>query len=234
MRMPARDVQPMPPYSRPQEVFVRLAITGAYGSGKTTLARVAADKFHLRFDPPAEMRDPWSRPAPALGCSGAELIELTIRRLIDRSAAEHGDRIVSDGSLLHDWVFAKTLMLHGAAPEIADEPTTKCRAAAERLLEPTRRAILMRLATQYDFVVHLPIEFPLAQSHPPVSEGFRARSDSYLLAEFAAAGVKPCPVRGEPDVRLSRISALVGNPRSDASDTRPQFHSSPSPRRPTT
>lgn len=213
---------------------MRLAIIGAYGSGKTTLARLAADQFRLRFDPPAEMRDPWSRPGPVLECSGPELIELTIRRLIDRSAAEYGDRIVSDGSLLHDWVFAKTLLLHGAAPEFADEPTAKCRATAERLLEPTRRAILMRLSTQYDHVVHLPIEFPLAQSRPPVSEGFRTRSDSYLLAELAAAHVTPIPVRGGVDVRLNRIAALVANLRSDNSAMQPQFHSSPSPRRLTT
>lgn len=191
---------------------MRLAIIGAYGSGKSTLARAAAERFGLRSDPLPPMQDPIGVPKTATRCSPAQLVELTVRRLIERSAREHGQRWVSDGSILHDWVFAKTLLLHGTDPDAAPRPTIAGRGLVDGLLEPTRRAIRASIVDRYDTVVHLPIEFALSESAPPVTESFRWRSEEYLAEELELAGIRPERVVGPVGERLHQLDALLAVP----------------------
>jgi len=191
---------------------MRLAIIGAYGSGKTTLARAAAERFGLRLDALPAMQDPFGISKAATACSPAQLVELTVRRLIERSAAEQGEHWVSDGSLVHDWVFTKTLLLHGADPETSPQPTIAGRGLVNGLLEPTRRAIRAALAGRYDAVVHVPIEFEMSERTPPVSEAFRTRSEQYLAEETSLAGLHFHTVTGTVAERLDRLGALLAVP----------------------
>jgi hypothetical protein len=188
---------------------MRLAITGAYGSGKTTLAAAAAARFNLRLDSLPPMRDPLGVQKAAAACAPAQLVELTVRRLVERSGREHGHRWVSDGSLIHDWVFAKTLLLHGTDPDMAPQPNIAARGLVNGLLEPTRRAVRASLKGRYDVVVHLPIEFPMSEEAPPVSEAFRSRSEEYLAEELDLAGLRPHVVTGTVQDRLDQISELI-------------------------
>jgi len=188
---------------------MRLAITGAYGSGKSTLVRAAAERFGLRSSPLPAMQNPLGIEKPATHCTPAQLVELTVRRLVDRSDQEHGTHTVSDGSLVHDWVFAKTLLLHGTDPQVRPAPTIAGRGLVDGLLEPTRRAIRASLGIRYDVVVHLPVEFPMDEERPPVTEAFRARSDEYLAEELAAAGIRPHVLRGSVGDRLDQLHDLI-------------------------
>ncbi|WIE83473.1 AAA family ATPase [Curtobacterium sp. MCPF17_021] len=195
---------------------MRLAITGAYGSGKSTLAKAAAERFGLQAEALPPMQDPFGSRKAATGCSPAQLVELVVRRLIERSARESGDLWVSDGSLVHDWVFAKTLLLHGVDPDAAPRPTIAGRGLVNGLLEPSRRAVRSSLHDRYDVVVHLPIEFAMTETAPPVSESFRTRSEEYLAEELALAGLRPKTVTGSVEDRLEQIAALVAVPTATA------------------
>lgn len=186
---------------------MRVAITGAYGSGKTTLVRAFARERGLAVEPVQAMQDPWgSPPKAATACTGPELVELTVRRLLDRVAAESSTAdSVSDGSLVHDWVFAKTLLLHGSRADHREPPSRLQQDEVNDLLRPVRLAVRSRLAARYDVVAYLPISFAMTEPAPPVSEQFRVLSDRYLLEELAAAGIGPITVTGTPAERVARL-----------------------------
>jgi hypothetical protein len=189
---------------------MRLAITGAYGSGKSTLADAAAQRFDLQLTPIPPMRNPLGVTAEATACTPEQLAELVVRRLIDRTGAESAQHSVSDGSLLHDWVFAKTLILHGAQPRSGMETSPAGRRAVQETLGPMRRGLLARLASHYDVVVHLPIEFAMTEPSPPINETFRERTDCYLLEELENAGIRPYTVAGALPARVDRLHDLLG------------------------
>lgn len=179
---------------------MRIAITGAYGSGKTTLVSRLAQALEIGTRAMPAMDGPAGNPGRrAVECTREELVELLVRRLMDRAALElPSNGVVSDGSLIHDWVFVRTMLMHGPTPSEESIPDHSWRIDA---LEPSRRAIHARMA--YDVVVYLPIEFSLEprRSHP-VTEPFRVLSDAYLVAELEKAGIEPTHVTGDLDTRV--------------------------------
>lgn len=182
---------------------MRLAVTGAFGSGKTTLVTALAAAMNHSVPPVAAMQGPRGRPrVSAVDSTREELMELLVRRLMDRATVEFArPRVISDGSLIHDWVFVRTMLMHGARPEakVVADPQWCIEA-----LEPSRRAIHSRLKGLYDVVVHLPIQFRLDPSRPhPVNEKFRALSDEYLLAELRDSACPIVTVVGDVDERVS-------------------------------
>lgn len=188
---------------------MRIAVSGAYGSGKTTLVSQLAEAVQVTVPPVPAMTGPRTRPlTSAVECTREELVELLIRRLMDRATTELSSRhVISDGSLIHDWVFVRTMLMHGATPDskVVADPHWCIEA-----LEPSRRAIHSRMEGHYDVVVHLPVEFPLDSSHPqPVNEKFRELSDEYLLAELRDAGCVAVTVTGDLDARLSTCLAAI-------------------------
>jgi energy-coupling factor transporter ATP-binding protein EcfA2 len=187
---------------------MRVAITGSYGAGKTTLARALSEVLEQPYQPLPPMTAPLGQAGkPATHCSSAELAELLVRRLMDRAAVELArPQVISDGSLLHDWAFVRTLLMHGPMPGPNLDADADWQIAS---LEPTRRAIHTRMRGLYDVVVHLPVEFPLTTDDPPVSERFRELSDVYLTRELECGAVTVSTLTGPLDERLDHCLHLV-------------------------
>jgi nicotinamide riboside kinase len=187
---------------------MRIAITGSYGAGKSTLARALSETLGRRIHSIPAMADPWWKPdRGATACSRSELMELLIRRLMDRAAMEFREAtVVSDGSLIHDWVFVRTLLMHGATPnpDIAADPVWLIES-----LEPARRAIHTRMHELYDVIIHLPVEFPLRPGIQLVSEEFRRLSDVYLLRELSGTTTPVQTVTGPLSARIEKCVQLV-------------------------
>lgn len=183
---------------------MRIAVTGSFGAGKTTLVKRLAEEFGEPYYSVPEMSSPlWQAGKAATQCTRDELIELLTRRLMDRAALELDKRtVISDGSLIHDWVFVRTMLMHGP------RPGADARADATwqiESIEPMRRAVQTRMKDLYDVVVHLPIEFPLEPNNQPVSDKFRELSDSYLLTELDHMSLPYITVSGPLDVRFDHI-----------------------------
>ncbi|WP_181282108.1 MULTISPECIES: AAA family ATPase [Arthrobacter] len=187
---------------------MRIAITGSYGAGKTTLVKKLVANVGLHYQHVPEMSSPlWQAGKQATECSRDELIELLIRRLMDRAALEFDEPdVVSDGSLLHDWVFVRTMLMHGAHPTPDVHADTSWQIES---IEPIRRALLTRMADLYDLVVHLPIEFPLAVENRPVSDKFRELSDRYLISELEHLPIPTLEVTGTLDERLAQCQGAI-------------------------
>ena len=196
---------------------MRIAVIGAYGSGKSTLT----DQLAAAAGLPVSRATPMARPVgsssvAASQCTPAELVQLTVRRLVERSVEE--DRFaggfVSDGSVLHDWIYAETLLAHGSFPTADathdDQPLSGTDdftpLAVLHQLELLGRH---ELAARYDLWLYLPIEFTLRDPEPPISESFRAITDTRVRGAATDDGADLHVVRGTPTERLTRALELV-------------------------
>jgi hypothetical protein len=149
----------------------------------------------------------WQAGKPAIKCTRDELIELLTRRLMDRAALEFDKQtVISDGSLIHDWVFVRTMLMHGPHPgtEVEADATWQIES-----IEPLRRAVLTRMKDLYEVVVHLPIEFPLASDNQPVSDKFRELSDRYLISELQHLSLPFITVGGPVNERLDQCMGAL-------------------------
>ncbi|MFG2878208.1 AAA family ATPase [Streptomyces sp. NPDC048337] len=192
----------------------RTAVVGAYGAGKTTLIRAVGAATGIPSAHGRPMRDPvGSVPKPLEEATAPELVQLVVRRLTERVLAEAAlpGAFLSDGSLLHEWVYATVRLAVGLHPD-EDVPYEAVRAAEgpyHEVLDHLGREIVHRALAGYDTFVHLPVEFPLGDPVPPISEHFRALSDRLLLDTLAGAGVTVHTVTGSPDERLAALTALT-------------------------
>ncbi|MFI6930374.1 AAA family ATPase [Streptomyces sp. NPDC050287] len=193
---------------------MRIAVVGAYGAGKTTLITAATARVGLPAAHGTPMRDPLgSRPKPLEETTEPELIQLVVRRHAERLLAEaaHPEGFLSDGSLLHEWVYATVRLAVGLHPG-TDQGSRDVTAAPDNpyrnVLDHLGREFLHRALASYDVFVHLPVAFPLRDDPPPISEHFRALSDRLLLDTLHAAGATVHTVTGGPQERLDALLAL--------------------------
>ena len=206
----------------------KIAVVGAYGAGKTSLIHAFSqlDRFGLmpavRGTP---MRDPaGSTPRPLEEATEAQLVQLVTRRYVERAVGEavQPDGFLSDGSLLHEWVYATVRLAVGMHPEAEARPVMERGGSARRsqsrgavyaeVLEEIGHEIRKRALATYDAFVHLPVEFPLNDPVRPISEHFRVLSDQLLLEELHGSGATVHTLSGPLEKRLTGLADIVGYP----------------------
>lgn len=197
---------------------MRIAVVGAYGAGKTTLITAATARIGLPAAHGTPMRDPaGSRPKPLEQTTEPELIQLVVRRHAERLLAEaaHPGGFLSDGSLLHEWVYATVRLAVGLHPGgdrnpqvVTADPDSPYRSVLDHL----GREFVQRAVTSYDAFVHLPVEFPLHDDPPPISEHFRTLSDRLLLTTLHATGIPVLTATGPLESRLHTLLTLIPEP----------------------
>ncbi|MFE3854967.1 AAA family ATPase [Streptomyces griseorubiginosus] len=193
---------------------MRIAVVGAYGAGKTTLITAATARLGLPAAHGTPMRDPaGSRPKPLEQTTEPELIQLVVRRHAERLLAEaaHPEGFLSDGSLLHEWIYATVRLAVGLHPGSDEDPqfvTADPESPYRSVLDHLGREFVQRAVTAYDAFVHLPVEFPLSDDPPPISEHFRTLSDRLLLKTLHDTGVPLHTATGPLTSRLQTLSTL--------------------------
>ncbi|MCZ0997884.1 AAA family ATPase [Streptomyces mirabilis] len=191
-------------------------MVGAYGNGKTTLTTRLAQTTPLPRTHGTAMRDPLGGSGTSLeDCTEAELLQLTVRRFTERRVGEAllPQGFLSDGSVLHEWVYAKVRLALGRFPaENARLPAVRragVAAAFEEVADQIGHLAMAHAQESYDLVVHVPAEGPLADSPRPVGETFRAISDQLLLEALGRADVPVHIVTGSLQERVETCHRLI-------------------------
>jgi hypothetical protein len=97
---------------------MRIAISGTYSTGKTTLSLALSYLTEIPITRARTMREilPDAFPGYSLEqCGSSELIELGMRRFTERVRAEmqRGDSFISDGCSLQEWLYGSTRLKTG-------------------------------------------------------------------------------------------------------------------------
>jgi nicotinamide riboside kinase len=202
---------------------MRIVISGTYSTGKTTTTDALAFLTGVPRTRARTMREimPDALPGKVLEqCSLAELMELCLWRFKERVAAEQecGKLFISDGSCLHEWIYACARLETGVNP--AHGPVTRTllnasqaceRRTYRRVFDRLMHAIEAHAKSAYDEVIHLPIEFPLRDDgHRPVSESFRRLTEQMLIDTLRRIGIPVHVVTGNVEARLAQIVGRYG------------------------
>lgn len=198
--------------------ITRLAVSGTYSTGKTTTTEALSiatgiPRTHAKTARELLMEDLPGKQLEEL--SAAELIQLGLRRLEERihhEAAQTGS-FISDGSVIHEWVYGDVRMRLGINPsaggfhrmmnEVAGLPVKRF---YKSYMKAYGAVVKSRARRLYDAYVHLPVEFELvSDNHRPVSESFRHSSDQLLLSTIEEMGIPCHVVRGSVKERLEQI-----------------------------
>lgn len=175
----------------------RVAVVGAYGAGKTTLVGALSGRLGLPVAATSAMRDPVRGvPRVLADCSPVEVFQLALRRFDERVREESvlGDRFLSDGSVLHEWVY----LAGTAAARRGDGPDLG--PVARR----ATREIVQGLSERYDLVVYVPPEEPLP-ADSPIDGEFQSALDRRTRAAVRLARVEVVTAAGGIEERVARV-----------------------------
>lgn len=192
-----------------------LAIVGSYGSGRSTLSRALAERTGLPIAYGSAMADPiGAEGKPVHDWTDGELVQLTVRRYSERIQAEAAcpDGFISDGSILHEPIYAKCRLAAGSYPagdDLAAFPRDPATAAYEDVTDHIGLLARAHAAQAYDLYFHLPVEFPLRDAEPPISEDFRRLTEAALRDALDAAGARVLILTGTVDERVERALAVL-------------------------
>lgn len=196
---------------------LRLAVSGTYGTGKSTLTEALSLATGIPRTHALTSREILANLIPGktvMELNSVELLALGLRRFEERVHNESGlSSFISDGSIIHEWVYgqarAETGINPGAPPllkVIKGVAGWRQHRAYQTYLDIYGQLARERAAGLYDAFVHLPVEFPLTDDgHRPVSEPFRVRSDELLHDTIEALGLPMYVARGTIAQRLAGI-----------------------------
>jgi hypothetical protein len=202
---------------------IRLAVSGTYSSGKTTTTEALSIATGIPRTDALTAREIVVDLLPRKGfqeLSAAELLMLGLRRFEERVQGETaaGDgSFISDGSVLHEWIYGEARMrvginpgaplLHRAAKRIVGVPA---KPYFQQYINGYGAIVKARAKRMYDLFVHLPVEFEMdADGHRPVSERYRQVSDALLIEVLEIPYYK---VGGSVRQRVQRIIELLELP----------------------
>jgi hypothetical protein len=209
-----------------------IAIVGSYGSGRSTLTRALAERCRLPITYGSAMADPIGAEGKSVhDWTRGELLQLTVRRHSERLQAEsaHPDGFISDGSILHEPIYAKCRLVAGSYPtsdDLAAFQRDPVIAAYEDVVDHIGLLSRAHAARAYDIVLHLPVEFPLRDATPPISETFRHLTESLLSEALDAIGVRPHTLSGTVDERVEQALTVIA--RRPAATPQPSSATVPS------
>lgn len=198
---------------------MRIAFVGAYGNGKTTLTSELSGRLGLPRTHGSAMRDPAGGTRKALEeTNEPELIQLAVRRFTERvvDEARLHDGFLSDGSVLHEWVYTKVRLAVGRHPEPRTSLAGTTRPPrTERYEEVVDQLSLLaqeHARVGYDLFIHCPIEVTLPDGHSPISEHFRVLSDQLMLETLDRLKLPVHIVTGTVEERIEQVLKLPGVP----------------------
>ncbi len=208
----------------PGRTVVRLAISGTYSTGKSTTTEALSiatgiPRTHAKTSREILMDVVPGKQVQEL--SAMELIKLGLRRFEERVANEStSGSYISDGSVVHEWVYGEARMRVGINPGASWGLRTLKKASGFRVRHFYQQYMDIygdltkaRARRIYDAYVHLPVEFPMhVDGHRPVSEKFRLLSDELLLRTLDELGLPYYVVRGSVAERVARIVDLFDLP----------------------
>lgn len=203
---------------------LKLAISGTYSTGKSTTTEALSIATGIPRTHALTSREILIDLVPGkqvIDLTAAEQIKLGLRRFEERVHNEAGlGSFVSDGSVIHEWVYGEARMRVGINPGAAWWVQTIKRFSGlgmKRFYQQYMNAFgdiaKARAGRAYDAYVHLPVEFDMVQDgHRPVSERFRRLSDEILLSTLDELGLPYHVVGGTVPERLTKILDIFGLP----------------------
>jgi AAA domain len=204
---------------------LRLAVSGTYSSGKTTTSEALSIATGIPRTDALTAREITVNLFPGRRfqeLSAGDLLALGLRRLEERiqSEAAQPAGFISDGSVLHEWIYGEARLQVGISPgapwfdravkRIVGIPS---RPFLRQYLTAYGIVVMARAKHQYDAFVHLPLEFEMNRDgHRPVSESYRRVSDEMLRAALDDLDI-PCHiVGGTVGERVNQIIGLFDLP----------------------
>ncbi|WGD37207.1 AAA family ATPase [Lysinibacter sp. HNR] len=207
-----------------QKPNLHLAISGTYSTGKSTTTETLSLLSGIPRTHAMTAREILMDVVPGKQLqelNSTELIALGLRRFEERVHNEaKNDAFISDGSVIHEWVYGQARLMIGINPG-APWPLRAIRKTAglsserfyKRYMDSYGSIVKSRAARTYDAYVHLPVEFPLHKDgHRPVSESFRRLSDQILTETVRELKIPLYVVRGTLEERVEKITRLFNLP----------------------
>jgi hypothetical protein len=204
---------------------LRLAVSGTYSSGKTTTTEALSIATAIPRTDALTAREILVDLIPGKRfqeLSAQDLLALGLRRLEERiqGEARQMGSFVSDGSVLHEWVYGEARMrlglnpgaprLHRAAKRIVGLPA---KPFMQRYMNAYGIVTKARTKQTYDAFAHLPVEFPMdADGHRPVSEEYRHLCDRLLISTLDELEIPYYLVRGSIRDRVEQIVEIFRLP----------------------
>jgi nicotinamide riboside kinase len=206
---------------------LRLAVSGTYSSGKTTTTEVLSAVTGIPRTDALTAREILVDLLPGKQfqqLSGVELLTLGLRRLEERihteAVAASTGSFVSDGSVLHEWVYGQARMKLGINPgaPLLDRLVKRVigipvKPFYQQYMNAYGTVTKARAKRLYDVFVHLPVEFEMnTDGHRPVSEEYRRVCDRLLLETLDELEIPYRVVAGTVTERVEKIIDLFGLP----------------------
>lgn len=197
---------------------IRVAVSGSYSSGKTTTAEALSIATGLPRTHALTAREIVVDLLPNKQfqeLSASELLMLGLRRFEERvqgEAQQHGSYI-SDGSVLHEWVYGEARLrvginpgaplLHRATKRVVGIPA---KPFLRQYINAYGAVTKARAKRAYDVFIHLPVEFAMrVDGHRPVSEEYRRVADELLIETLDELGIPYHVVGGRVHERVARV-----------------------------
>ncbi|GHH67151.1 AAA family ATPase [Promicromonospora soli] len=186
---------------------MRVALAGAYGAGKSTLADAVSAATGWPIAQVGPMADPVRGTPKALDqCSLEEVFRLSLRRLDERARSEAalGTSLISDGSVLHEWVYLRVLAAGLHRPPAPGTQQTPGAEVLARLAEQALAEHAQSLPERYDLLVYLAPEHALPPT-APIGAPFQHALDTETRRVLADSGARVVTARGTVRARTRAV-----------------------------